>query len=212
MNKFIMLTGWVLSPSRMIFDFAKQRSLDRGSFHRSWSGRFIIFEIMLSLMLVVVTILITKLNEIIWISLPLLFLAWSRINELAFAFYKDALSRLEQEQAASDLKQVERAKMALRSYIGLIIYFSLIYYFGVNLVECGFNPGFNNFFDSIYFSVVTITTLGYGDVLAIHWLMRSFVIYEVLVGLLLLVVVIGTYIGGPNKPIQPTPKNGAADG
>lgn len=83
--------------------------------------------------------------------------------------------------------------MALRSYVGLIVYFAIAYYF---LWGCA--PGkkeFHNYFDSLYFSTTTITTLGYGDFVPSSWITKALTIYEVLLGLLLIVVAIGTYIG-----------------
>ncbi|WP_219079322.1 potassium channel family protein [Vibrio parahaemolyticus] len=48
--------------------------------------------------------------------------------------------------------------------------------------------------DSIYFSIVTITTLGYGDILPVHWLSKILVIVEVLMGVMFLAVMIGLII------------------
>jgi Na+-transporting methylmalonyl-CoA/oxaloacetate decarboxylase gamma subunit len=49
---------------------------------------------------------------------------------------------------------------------------------------------FDAVLDPVYFSFVTITTLGYGDYLPTHWLGKSLVMGEVLIGLVLLVYVI----------------------
>lgn len=56
------------------------------------------------------------------------------------------------------------------------------------------------FFDSIYFVVVTFTTLGYGDISAINWIGQLFVIITVLTGYLFL----GVFIYLLSKKIDTT--------
>ena len=189
--------GWLLSPSRMVFDVLKNRVKDRGDFHRSWSRFFIFAELALAAILVFLTVCWPRLLTSLVFSSALLLLAWSRINELVYAFYQDAFSRLKNEEQASDLKFYERLQMALKSYIGLVIYFAILYYF--NWFEASFKPEFSNFFESIYFSVITITTLGYGDFHPTHWLIKLFSMYQVLTGLLMVVIVIGAYVGAERE-------------
>jgi voltage-gated potassium channel Kch len=50
--------------------------------------------------------------------------------------------------------------------------------------------------DAIYFSVVTITTLGYGDFHPISPLGRLLALAETAMGILLLVLVLGTFLQG----------------
>jgi voltage-gated potassium channel Kch len=193
----VKVSGWVLSPTRMIFDVWKKNAKNQGEFHRSWSRFFIFSELALSAFLIFLTAYWPSLLDSLVIAHVFIFLAWSRINELIYAFYQDAISHLKSEQQASDLKFYERLQMALKSYIGLITYFAIFYYF-IRL-DSSFEPKFNNFFESMYFSVITITTLGYGDFLPKHWLMKVFSMYEVLTGLLMVVVVIGAYVGAERE-------------
>jgi voltage-gated potassium channel Kch len=127
------------------------------------------------------------------ISAVLIVYAYSRINEIAYAFYSDSLTQSKE----SDLKPLERIRMAMRSYWGLAFNFAILFYF---LPLSGlFKEPLANFFESLYFSVVTMTTLGYGDVLPHHWLARLLVMYEVITGIILIAVAIATYIGGINE-------------
>lgn len=193
MEKLRYLGFWILSPSRMLFDIWKKRTGDRTEFHRKWSRRFLVGELLAAGFIIVATLAFPDLRNCYAFSILLLAVAWSRINELAFAFYNDAFSKLGRKESASGLLPAERALMALRSYIGLIIYFSIAYYF--IWIQTPFKPEFGSYFDSLYFSAVTIATLGYGDFVATHWLTKALSIYQVLLGLLLIVVAIGTYIG-----------------
>ncbi len=194
------ILGWILSPTRMLFDLLKEKANNRGKFHRSWSRFFIYAELSFALAASAITAIWPDFLSCVVLSVVLLLVAWSRINELVFAFYWDALSHLKNEEQASDLKPYERLQMALKSYIGLIIYFSIIYYF--NWLQQPFKPEHNNFFESAYFSVITITTLGYGDFQPAHWLMKAFSMYEALTGLLMVVVVIAAYIGADKKAVK----------
>jgi len=77
---------------------------------------------------------------------------------------------------------------------GLIIFVSaLIYYIpkflnviGIYEIESGefFDPGVNTLIDALYFSVVSITTLGFGDINPTSQLMRVVVAIEVLLGII----------------------------
>lgn len=64
------------------------------------------------------------------------------------------------------------------SYLCLISIFSIIYWFNSG----SFEPC-TTYIDSIYFSVVTITTLGYGDILPLTGLMKIAVSLEALIGI-----------------------------
>lgn len=84
--------------------------------------------------------------------------------------------------------------MAMRSYYGLAFNFAVIYHFAP--LPDLFNQPPRDFFDSFYFSGVTLATLGYGDITPIHLVSRIFTLYEVFTGILIIAVAIGTYVGG----------------
>lgn len=58
-----------------------------------------------------------------------------------------------------------------------------------------------NFSDVIYFSFVTLTTLGYGDILPINPLARFLVYSEVIIGVFYMAIVVSSLVGsGISKP------------
>ncbi len=210
MNKYTWIIGWLLSPTRMIFDAKKKKYLDKsgkGDFYRLWSKRFISAEIFAFIVIESTTSIYSNKPINFCVAIILMAIAWSRINELVFAFYNDAIDILKGESQSSDLKPHERLQMALKSYMGLIVYFAIIYFF--NLLESPFSREPNDFFDSVYFSAITITTTGYGDIHPISWVMKAFTMYEVIAGYLMVVIVIATYAGMPkevpNKSLKDAP-------
>lgn len=123
----------------------------------------------------------------------LLVWAYSRINEIAYAFYRDPLTHAKE----SDLSAADRIQMAMRSYFGLAFNFALLYYFAPidGLFAARASDSLASFWEAFYFSGVTLATLGYGDILPVHWFSRVLSLAEVSLGLLLIVVGIASYLG-----------------
>jgi len=138
-----------------------------------------------------------------------LFIIWiypfSRANEVFYSFLKDAIEKVNNKENKSTLAYGDRIHLALKSYLELIINFAVIYYL---LPKEFFDCQIKNIFDSIYFSGVTITTLGYGDISPKHALPQLLSIYEVLCGFSLIIVSFTVYVGKsmeqeiPNKKIN----------
>jgi hypothetical protein len=57
-----------------------------------------------------------------------------------------------------------------------------------------------SFWDFLYFSGITLTTVGFGDILPNNTRVRQIVLLEVLCGVVLLVVVLNTIIGSSSTP------------
>jgi hypothetical protein len=124
--------------------------------------------------------------------------AWFRINEIVIAFYGDGLDSAKSERGFADLKKWERLRMAIRSYFGLLFNFAILFCFlPWNYVTDTKLP--KNFLEALYFSGVTIATLGYGDFYPTSPLARLLSVYEVVAGVLLVVLAIGSYIGMPKQ-------------
>ncbi|NUY57242.1 hypothetical protein HLG76_11930 [Salinivibrio sp. EAGSL] len=125
-----------------------------------------------------------------------MFIVWvyplSRANEIIYAFYRDAIEKLNGEPSRSDLKYGERIQLAVKSYIELIINFASIY---MLLPPCYFDNKINSYIDALYFSGVTITTLGYGDISPRYAFPQFLSVYEVLCGFTLIVVSFAVYTG-----------------
>jgi len=114
----------------------------------------------------------------------------SRCNEVFYAFLKDARDHFDGIAPSSELTFGNRLALSLRSYLELITNFGLIYY----LCPDGYwNRPLKSIAESIYFSGVTITTTGYGDVTATHSFTQCLSIYEIFCGVILLVVCFTIY-------------------
>jgi voltage-gated potassium channel len=65
-------------------------------------------------------------------------------------------------------------------------------------------PRFDNIVDALYFSGVTIATLGYGDITPKNPISKIFCVYEVFSGILIVVIAIAVYVSSlsntSNKP------------
>lgn len=77
---------------------------------------------------------------------------------------------------------------------GLLIYSSDIF-IGTEIVneqlkDILYNRKFDSIFDSIYFSIVTVTTLGYGDIHPIHWYSKLLTILEISIGVWFLITIL----------------------
>jgi voltage-gated potassium channel len=126
--------------------------------------------------------------------------AFSRVNEIFIAFIKDAKSHLKEPNHSSSLKYFERIPLAMRSYIELIILYGIITFVLHSLspfMLCGetiYKGDLTTMWQAIYYSGVTITTLGYGDITPTHFISQFMAIFEVLNGFLLIVVSFTIYV------------------
>lgn len=118
----------------------------------------------------------------------------SRTIEIFIAFTFDAHDKLARKPRRSDLRPTERVQMVMKSYFGLIIYFAVAYH----ALPANFEEPLSGW-QAIYFSGVTITTLGYGDIHPDGELGQGLVLVEVLLGLFLLVVSIASYLNSDSE-------------
>ena len=181
--------GWLLSPSRKLIDLLKQGDQEhRGNMLRRWSFGLFTSELVACVLLMLLARSPSSREVSVFAVLAVIY-AVSRINETAYAFYRDPLSK----EKKSDLRVGERIRMAMRSYFGLAFNFALLYYFLP--VACLFKAPLAGFLEAFYFSGVTLATLGYGDILPIHWVSRLLALYQVFAGILIVAMAIATYIG-----------------
>lgn len=181
---------WLLSPSRKIIDLWKRGDrVHRGRVLRTWNGTLFWVEAIACGVLCLVASQASSrtLNAITLLSLVY---AGSRINEIVYAFYNDALSRNKE----SDLTVTDRMRMAMFSYYGLAFNFAVLYY--ILPIDGLFDAHPGSFAEAFYFSGVTLSTVGYGDIVPRHSVSRFLALYEVFAGILILAVAVGTYIGG----------------
>lgn len=81
------------------------------------------------------------------------------------------------------MKLLNNTKFLVLVYFSNILLFALIYTIFDWLLTDQFNNKNINFFEFIYFSVVTATTLGYGDIHPIGSIAQIFVVLEVLIAI-----------------------------
>lgn len=114
--------------------------------------------------------------------------------------------KLEKKRGMIDITTVQemRAEIfgALIKYLGGVISFATIFR-GLQILLGGKafviqNPSAFSYFDMLYYSFVTITTVGYGDITPAHWVTKLFVMGEIMFGLgfvlLLFTMLISLYI------------------
>ena len=115
----------------------------------------------------------------------------SRANEIIYAFLGDAIARLNGKKARSNLRYGERIRLALSSYLELVVNFASAYY----VMPAGwFSKSLETYWQALYFSGVTITTLGYGDFSPKYWVAQFLSVYEVFCGFSLLIVSFTVYV------------------
>lgn len=79
-------------------------------------------------------------------------------------------------------------------YLAVDIFFAVIYRINSIWYPKSVVPKLESFADSFYFSTVTITTIGYGDILPKSAMMRMLVSFEAFLGILLLAGILSTAI------------------
>jgi len=133
---------------------------------------------------------------IVWFSFLM-----SRNNEIFWAFLKDAFDKMDshstttnqEKQPPSNLMPKDRIILSLKSYLELVFNFSIVYALTDNTFWKCDSP--LSIADFIYYSGVTITTTGYGDITPKHYLPQLLAVYEVFCGVILLVVCFAIYAG-----------------
>ena len=124
-----------------------------------------------------------------------LYFLLSSCNEIFYAFLNDAFDKLD-EHSKSLITYKERIKLAMRTYFELILNFALIY---LIMPSAFWVESPKDVFDGIYYSGLTITTLGYGDIVALHWTIKLLSIYQVFCGMILIVVCFTIYTHKSHK-------------
>lgn len=128
---------------------------------------------------------------------------FSRCNEIFWAFLKDAFEKMDIKiKTNSKLSPRDRIQLSLKSYLELVIDFSILYLLLPATSTMWTNEVYlESITDALYFSGVTITTLGYGDISPEHWWPQFLTVYEVFCGFTLLIVCFAIYAGKLNDKV-----------
>jgi len=174
----------IIAPTRVLFDseFIKGRVAIN-----AWSWFFLVVNLIF-----LVAFSMLGGHHLGWRGKYLLLwvLPFSRIVEITYAFYNDAFDQMAGQTPRSGLSRVQRFKLLGRSYFEVAVCYASLY---LACPSTAFTNPPTNGFESLYFSWITITTTGFGDVTPKAWLARAFCMTEVAVGLMLLVLAVGTY-------------------
>ena len=129
----------------------------------------------------------------------LFYYSFSRVIEILVAFSRDVYNQLSPAKSSSNLKYYERISLAVNSYLELIILYGFIYFILnlYNFYDCkldGLNNNSSQVWESLYYSGVTIMTLGYGDIKPVGVAPQFFSLMEVLNGFALIIVSFTVYV------------------
>jgi voltage-gated potassium channel len=194
MVKPITVLLGLFSPTYL---YAARRKVGRNRLGRArFIGQMNCAYLIAGVMIAVATFVVTRsgTGHLPWVTWwPLMTpVAWylvSRSNEVFLAFYKDAFDKLKtRRRPSSALAWSTRVRLALNSYVELVLNFAVLY---AMLPADMWQEGSQRpkaFADLLSYSALTITTSGGGGFVARHWLPQFMTVYEVLCGLILLVV------------------------
>ena len=126
------------------------------------------------------------------------------IGDILFSVFGN--EKMEKKRGMLDISNIQEMRQeifgALIKYVGGVVSFATIFN-AMQILSAGRaflvpNPSPLPFFDLFYFSVVTIATVGYGDIQPVLWWSRSVTILEIAFGmgfvLLLFTMLISVYI------------------
>lgn len=192
------LPTWLLvlvTPTRVLFD---RRFVRRsGVTIASWT----IFCLCINLALLFV-VPWTKQHLRTWLIFLLLWaIPFSRIVEIVYAFYNDAIDQLEGQVPRSGLKRSQRLKLLGCSYFEVAVCYASLY---LILPDSSFHNHPSQPFESLYFSWITITTTGFGDIFPSSVLARFCCMTELGVGLMLIVFAVGAYFSYHDQTARET--------
>jgi hypothetical protein len=187
------LQTWLLvliSPTRVLFERFNRVSIQH------WSTLFLVLNTAFLFLLPLI-----KQHWFFWRGLAVLvwLLPFSRTIEIVYAFYNDTFDQLRRVPLRTKLDRVQRFKLLGRSYIEVSVCYASLY---LAVPSCHFNSALSTGFEAAYFSWITITTTGYGDILPQGSFTRLLCMTEIGLGLMLLVFAVGTYFSFEDKRIS----------
>jgi voltage-gated potassium channel len=212
MRRFDDVLFWLFSPTYKYSELRKRRLLRRAEHHdlsKSQVTRAIKRANVLYLLVTLVfAVLVGLLFRHDWYYDPQLsyanylicfivgwLLFFSRALEIFRAFFADAVEKLNGKPARSWLNYGERLSLAFNSYVEVMVGFGVLYYMlPQGLFKNSCEPyHFVNIFEAIYFSAMTMFTVGYGDIGPSHWLTQALVLLQCVCGMTLALVCFTVY-------------------
>jgi hypothetical protein len=117
---------------------------------------------------------------------------FSRVNELALGFYQDAIQRFKGPPSRTKMAPVDRLVLLVAAYFEVAAQFGILYFCA--LPSGNFSKDFHSIIHAVYYSVVTITTVGYGDITPQKSWAQIMCMYELAVGFIVITFALGSYL------------------
>lgn len=89
---------------------------------------------------------------------------------------------------------------AMINYVEFVLIFACAHFILDNRINAYMNERFANIGDAIYFSIVTMSTLGFGDFTPEHAAAKALVAVQVPIGILVVITTIARCIGALRNP------------
>lgn len=191
----------ILSPTRV---WAKSRiaagKINSAAALRWWNFQFQLVTAVLFL----VSILACNSGIKIWAPIIVAagYFALGRMNELLIAFYNDVFDKIAGVPRRIPLTRSERIKLLATGYVETIILYGLMHLAAQTLPHGSYSVTLCDAFDATYFSAMTITTTGFGDISPVGWLARLLTMFEAVTGIVYLALALAVYLSVP-EPERP---------
>lgn len=202
MKRYIRWLYWIVSPTYKLAERSKKRTLRKANGAELLTKairRYNHYYVFATLLLAAVYGILLGANRHDMACLALArtlssgligYVIVSRAIEIFSSFLIDATEKLNGVPSKSCLKFGDRLHLALNSYLELMLGFGLLYYL---LPDDFFVDSFGNIIEAIYFSAVTMTTVGYGDFHPHHWISEILVVLQIFCSLTLALVCFTVY-------------------
>ncbi len=126
--------------------------------------------------------------------IPAALLGFWRINELVYAFYRDAMDRIEGYRSSDKFSPGQRIRLLMWAYSEIVLQFGIIH-FAIDIhSKWSAYTGITKVLDAIYFSGVTITTTGFGDIQPCSSAARLAALFESITGVLFIGLSLAVYL------------------
>jgi voltage-gated potassium channel len=183
------------TPTYLLYRWAKKKFSNKNSYEISL--KFDECFLILAMLLTVVHFVFDYLQKDYDIYLfPFLIIQISRNIEIPFAFLSDAVDKLK-TGSGNTIGYAERIELSILVYFEILLNYALIY---TLLSDVNWEPEVElSMLQSIYFSVITLTTLGYGDICPTENLSRILCVFEVMTSMIIIVISVAIYSRSNNE-------------